>query len=120
MSGWMSWIILTLTWGLAVVGIGLKAAGRLRHPTLSVGLYLLTGWLGAVTGLPLLMQLPLAGLLWVVAGGLAYTVGAVIFTRERPDPFPQRFGFHGLWHVFVLVGSACHFAFMVFHVVPRA
>jgi hemolysin III len=47
---------------------------------------------------------------------LAYTIGAVIYSRQRPDPFPGRFGHHEIWHLLVLTGSACHFAFMVFHV----
>jgi hemolysin III len=58
------------------------------------------------------------GIAWLVAGGMAYTIGAIIFTRERPDPFPGRFGHHEIWHLLVLAGSGCHFAFMLFHVVP--
>jgi len=57
-----------------------------------------------------------SGLAWLVAGGVAYTVGAIIFSRERPDPFPGIFGHHELWHMLVLVGSGCHFAFMLLHV----
>jgi hemolysin III len=57
------------------------------------------------------------GLLWLISGGIAYTIGAVIYSRRRPDPFPGVFGHHEIWHVLVLIGSACHFAFMVYHVV---
>src|SRR5262245_42882813 len=63
LRGWMGWSILALTWALALTGIVLKTTDRLRHPTLSVGLYLATGWLGGLTALPLLVQLPLAGVL---------------------------------------------------------
>jgi hemolysin III len=65
---------------------------------------------------PLARAVSPGGLLWLVAGGIAYTVGAVIFARERPDPFPGRFGHHEIWHLMVLAGSACHFGFMLFHV----
>jgi hemolysin III len=65
---------------------------------------------------PLSRAVSPTGLAWLVGGGLAYTVGAIIYTRERPDPFPGRLGHHEIWHLLVLVGSACHFAFMVWHV----
>ena len=57
-----------------------------------------------------------AGMGWLVAGGVAYTVGAIIYAVERLDPLPGRFGHHGLWHLLVLAGSACHFTFIVLHV----
>ncbi|MBA3659276.1 MAG: hemolysin III family protein, partial [Gemmatimonadales bacterium] len=56
------------------------------------------------------------GLAWLGAGGLAYTMGAIVFAGGRPDPVPGRFGTHEIWHLFVLLGSGCHFAFMAFYV----
>ena len=63
-------------------------------------------------------MLPSAALAWLVAGGIVYTVGAVIFALERPRLWPGIFGAHDLWHVFVLGGSACHFVLMLRFVVP--
>jgi len=75
------------------------------------------GYLALVAVIPLVRAVSVAGVLWLVAGGVAYTVGAVIYSRQRPNPFPGWFGHHEIWHVLVLVGSACHFAFMVYYVV---
>jgi hemolysin III len=74
------------------------------------------GYLALLVFQPLARVVPVSGLLWLLIGGLAYTVGAVIYSRQRPDPFPGLFGHHEIWHLLVLLGSACHFAFMVYHV----
>jgi hemolysin III len=66
---------------------------------------------------PLAKAVPLAGLGWLIAGGIAYTIGAIIYSCRRPDPLPGRFGHHEIWHVMVLLGSGCHYAFMILHVV---
>jgi len=78
---------------------------------LSTGLYLLMGWSCLI---PLTQMFPLISttqLALLIAGGLAYTVGALIYASERPDPWPSVFGHHEIWHLFVLAGAACHFAF---------
>ena len=74
------------------------------------------GYMALLAAAPLAAAVPASGLAWLVAGGLAYTVGAIIFARERPNPFPGVFGHHEIWHMFVLVGSGCHFAFILLHV----
>ena len=74
------------------------------------------GYMALVAAAPLASTVGLGGLAWLVAGGVAYTIGAIIFARERPDPFPGVFGHHEIWHLLVLVGSGCHFTFMVLHV----
>ena len=118
LDGPFGWVLLGSIWAIAVAGIPFKIRHLDAPVWLSTAIYLGMGHLALLAVVPLARTVGPTGLAWLVAGGLAYTVGAVIFTRERPDPYPQRFGFHGIWHVLVLVGSACHFAFMVFHVVP--
>ena len=81
----------------------------------STGTYLGMGYLALVAVVPLAREVG-TGLGWLVAGGVAYTVGAIIYAVERPDPLPGRFGHHGLWHLLVLAGSACHFIFIALHV----
>ena len=112
--------------GLGLLGAGWLIAGAgipfklffLDAPVwLSTGSYLAMGYLALVAIVPLAQAVSIGGVMWLVAGGVAYTVGAVIFSRRRPDPFPGRFGHHEIWHLLVLIGSACHFAFMVYHVV---
>jgi hemolysin III len=92
-----------LVWGFAVLGIVLTATGGLRHPWLSTGLYLGMGWLAIIAIRPLWLRLPAPGLLWLVAGGLAYTAG-VAFYANRRLPYA-----HFVWHLFVLAGTLCHF-----------
>ena len=103
LRGAWGWTLLGLVWSLAVLGILLKAVGGLRHPVLSTGLYLGMGWLILIAVRPLWLRVPLPGLLWLAAGGLAYTAGVAFFAAE-----PVRFS-HFVWHLFVLAGTACHF-----------
>jgi hemolysin III len=112
----LGWALLATVWLIAAAGIPFKLFFLDAPVWLSTGTYLAMGYLALVAVVPLARTVPVSGLLWLVAGGVAYTVGAVIHTRKRPDPFPGHFGHHEIWHVLVLAGSACHFAFMIFHV----
>jgi hemolysin III len=112
----LGWVLLTAVWLIAVAGIPFKLFFLDAPVWLSTSIYLAMGYLALVAVVPLARVVPISGLLWLVAGGMAYTVGAVIYTRQRPNPFPGRFGHHEIWHLLVLAGSACHFAFMIFHV----
>ena len=97
--------MLGAVWALALFGAIMKATqGVLRHRKLAMTLYLGTGWLGLTLIRPLALAIPLSALLWLIAGGIAYTVGTLFFANER-----LRYG-HFIWHLFVLVGTGCHFA----------
>ena len=108
LHGAWGWTLFGLVWGLAVVGIALKAFNGLGYPRLSTAIYLLMGWLVVIAIDPLLARLPTAGLLWLLAGGLAYSVGVVFFALDSR----LRYG-HFAWHLFVVAGTACHY-FAVF------
>jgi hemolysin III len=112
----LGWGLLAAVWLIALGGIPFKLFYLDAPIWLSTGTYLAMGYLALVAVVPLFRIVSINGLMWLVAGGLAYTFGAVIYTRRRPDPFPGRFGHHEIWHLLVLAGSACHFAFMVYHV----
>lgn len=112
----LGWALLAAVWLIAVAGIPFKLFFLDAPVWISTGTYLAMGYLALVAVVPLARAVSLPGLLWLIAGGLAYTIGAVIYSRQRPDPFPGRFGHHEIWHLLVLAGSACHFAFMVYHV----
>ena len=101
-GGW-GWTLFGLVWGLAVLGIVLKTVGVVAIPWLSTGLYLGMGWLVLIAVRPLWLRMPLSGLAWLVAGGLAYTAGVAFFRAER-----LRYS-HFIWHLFVLTGTCCHF-----------
>ena len=113
----LGWILLAVVWLIAAAGIPFKLYFLDAPVWLSTATYLVMGYLALVAVIPLVRAVSVSGVLWLVAGGFAYTVGAVIYSRQRPNPFPGWFGHHEIWHVLVLVGSACHFAFMVYYVV---
>jgi hemolysin III len=114
-NGWR-WGMLGIVWALALAGIIYKVVFRHKnHSAISTVLYVGMGWL-AVIILPKVITLMAPGALaLLVSGGLMYTVGAVIFALKRPNFHPQ-FGAHEVWHLFVLGGSAFHFAAIVFYV----
>ena len=102
LRGAWGWALLGAVWSLAVLGIALKSAGGIRYPRLSTALYVGMGWLALVAIRPLWVHVPLAGWLWLLAGGVAYTAGIAFYAAER-----VRYG-HLVWHVFVLAGTTCH------------
>jgi hemolysin III len=103
LRGAWGWSLLGLVWGLAAVGVLLEVTGGFRHPGFSIALYVGMGWLVVVAVRPLWLHLPGPGLLWLAAGGLAYTAGVGFYVAKR-----LRYG-HFVWHLFVLVGTGCHF-----------
>src|SRR5438034_3329705 len=103
MRGPWGWTLLLLIWILAITGLILKAVPGTRYSRLSIVLYVVMGWMAVIATRPILAQVPMPGILWIVAGGLAYMGGLVFFGMHR-----LRFN-HLIWHLFVLVGTICHF-----------
>ena len=113
--------VLVAVWGGAIGGI----AGRLarRRPAskrVATIPYVALGWVAAAVMPALMNRLGVAGVGLLVGGGALYTVGAVVFARQRPDPWPAVFGYHELFHVLVIAGAALHLAAVRFVVLPRA
>ena len=103
LGGAWGWSLFGVIWGLALFGILFKSIWGLRYPTASNALYLLMGWLVIIAIKPMLAAVPIAGLWWLLAGGLAYTFGILFFI------FDSRWKFgHFVWHLFVLLGSISH------------
>jgi hemolysin III len=111
--------VLSVVWGGALVAILLKLVWVGAPKWLSAAIGVGLGWVGAAAFSQLLKVQPL-GLVLVVAGGLFYTAGAVVYARRRPDPVPHVFGYHELFHVLTLAGVACHYSAIAFFVLPRA
>lgn len=118
-GGWGAGL-LGLVWTLALCGVVVKIFWMGAPRWLSVGLYLAMGWL-AVIAIPAILQaVPPGGIAWILGGGLVYSAGAIIYGLKWPNLVPGVFGFHELWHLFVLVGSACHFLAVLLYIAPIA
>jgi hemolysin III len=102
-GGW-GWTLFIVVWSVAAFGVTVKLLNRLKHPLVSTGLYVAMGWVAVVAISPLLERMPGVGLAWLIAGGLSYSVGAVVFLFDNRIRYA-----HFVWHLFVLGGSACHF-----------
>lgn len=102
LRGAWGWTLLAIVWGLAIVGVVFTAVSRVRHPTLSTLIYLGMGWLFVVGVKPLWANMEPWGLFWLAAGGVSYTAGVAFFAANR------RYS-HLVWHLFVMVGTACHY-----------
>ena len=102
-GGWR-WGLFGVVWGLALAGLLFKALGGLRFPHVSTVLYLAMGWVGVIAIHPLWVHMEAGGLIWLAAGGLAYTLGVVFFVLDEKVHYS-----HFIWHLFVLTGTVCHF-----------
>jgi hemolysin III len=116
-GGWR-WGLLALVWGLALCGVSLKLFWMGAPRWLSVACYLGMGWVAVVAVPALLRTVPAGGMGWVLAGGLTYSAGALVYGLKRPNPVPGVFGFHELWHLFVIAGSTCHFWAVLRYLAP--
>ena len=110
-GGW-GWTLLISIWGIAMAGIILKILWFNAPRWLYTLFYLVMGWLIVIAFVPLFRTMPTAAMLWLIAGGLLYTAGAIIYGTKWPKLKSKVFGFHEVFHIFVLYGSFCHFWMM--------
>jgi hemolysin III len=111
-GGW-GWTMFGIVWTAAVAGTIVKLGFRSLPRWVSASIYVAMGWAAVVAVVPLVRAFPPSALAWLLAGGLFYTAGAVVYATRRPNPYPRVFGFHEIFHVFVLAGSVAHFVFML-------
>lgn len=108
--------LLAIIWSLALAGIAVKLL-IIRAPRwVTAGIYLVMGWLSIAAIREMLATLPAGALVWLLLGGLFFTGGAVIYMLKKPDPYPGVFGFHEIWHIFVILGAFSHFVVMAAYV----
>ncbi len=118
-SGATGWILFGVIWSLAVFFITLKSIFFTKISALLSNIsFLLMGWIIVFLIGPIYSQLGMGAITLLIAGGLSYTVGALIFANGKPDPYPPYFGNHEIWHVCVLAGNAFMFLVMLFYVLP--
>ncbi len=114
LQGATGWVIFGVSWGLALCGIILKLFFTGRYRLLSTSMYVFMGWIIVFAIKPLIANLSSDGLFWLVAGGLAYTLGAILYSIKK-----IKFN-HAVFHIFVLMGSICHFVSVYFYILPTA
>jgi len=119
MSGVIRILVFSVVWLGAIVGIALEWVWYRPPRGWVTTNYIVIGWVALIALPQLWTSLGVAGFLLVLLGGLSYTVGAVIHAAQRPDPWPEVFGYHELFHVFVLVALVLHFAAIAFVVLPK-
>ena len=112
LKGTIGWVIFGTSWGLALTGIILKLFFTGKYNLISTIMYVLMGWIIVFAIKPLINNLPLEGLLWLFAGGIFYTIGAILYSIKK-----IKFN-HAIFHLFVLIGSFCHFMSVFFYVLP--
>ena len=113
LRGFWGWTLFSLVWGLSVFGILWKLVHVERFQIVSTLVYLAMGWVVLIAIKPVMSSVPSWGIVWLVSGGLFYTVGVVFFALNR-----LRYN-HAIWHVFVMAGSICHYIAVMFYVLPR-
>jgi hemolysin III len=112
LRGQVGWVLFGVVWAMAVAGVVFKSLALGRFAVASALVYLIQGWIIVFAAGPLLRAIGWHGVMWLGAGGMAYTVGVVFFALDR-----LRY-FHATWHVFVLAGSVAHYFAILFYVVP--
>jgi hemolysin III len=112
LRGVRGWSLLGVMWGIVVAGLLLKLLWIGAPRALSTIIYIVMGWMALWAIYPLVQALSRGALIWFFLGGFFYTVGGVIYALKRPDPWPDRFGFHEIFHLWVMFGTGSHFCLM--------
>lgn len=113
LKGTWGWVLFGVVWLMAIGGVVLKACMSSKRETWwSTALYVVMGWLVILAIRPLLASIPMAGIAWLVTGGLFYTLGVVFFVMDK-----MRFN-HAIWHLFVIAGSGCHVIATTLYILP--
>jgi len=110
LNGTMGWVLFGLIWGVAILGIVFKLFYIGKYDKLSTIMYVLMGWMALIGIKPLLENLSIQGLVWLALGGIFYTIGAYLYSREELAYN------HAIFHIFVLLGSISHFVSIFFYI----
>lgn len=114
LTGSARWVVFGIVWGGAIVGVVSRSVCTRRPRWLSTGLYLALGWVAVVVMPALLREGGVVVLVMLLAGGLAYSAGGVVYARQKPNPSPRWFGFHEVFHALTLLAFACHYVAISF------
>jgi hemolysin III len=117
-TGFWKWGMLILIWTLAFIGVAVKLLWINAPRWLYTGVYIAMGWLAVLGGKEILATMPIGALVWILVGGITFTIGAIIYITKKMDFFPGIFGFHEVWHIFVILGALAHFVGILVYVAP--
>jgi hemolysin III len=117
-TGFWKWGMLILIWSLAFIGVAVKLLWINAPRWLYTSVYIAMGWLAILGGKEILATLPTGALVWILVGGITFTIGAIIYATKTMDFFPGVFGFHEVWHIFVILGALAHFVGILVYVAP--
>lgn len=113
LDGWMRWGILIAQWSLVFSGIIFKLFFINAPRVIGTAIYLIMGWIVVVPISRLVNTMPGDAMFFLAAGGLSYTVGAIIYAIKKPNPLPDYFGFHEIFHIFIIAGAAFHLCMVI-------
>ena len=119
-SGFWQWGLLAIVWSLALLGVIVKIFIIKSPRWLNTAIYLVLGWLVVFAVREMLATLPVGALVWLSAGGILYTLGAIVYATKILNFVPGKFGFHEVWHIFVILGALAHFAAVILYVAPAS
>ncbi len=114
------WSTFGVIWALAAAGITIKSAFPNVPKWFTNTLYVCMGWVGIAMVVHIMPAIGMEGIMLILIGGILYSAGSVIFYIEKPNPIPGKFGFHEIWHIFVLAGAVIHYLFMFYIALPAA
>jgi hemolysin III len=117
-DGFWRWGILSIIWAMALIGVVMKVFVINSPRWVTTGIYLVMGWFAIIAFSEIHRTMPGGAIFWLVTGGLFFTFGAVIYILKKPNPKPGLFGFHEIWHIFVILGCLSHYIMVVAYVGP--
>lgn len=118
-TGFWKWGLLAIIWSIALAGVLIKSF-YVRSPRwLSATIYLIMGWIVMLAISEMIKTLPVGAIVWIAVGGVIYSLGAIVYSTKMFNFIPGKFGFHEVWHIFVILGALAHFIAIAFYVAPN-
>jgi len=119
-TGFWKWGLLAIIWSLAVIGIVVKMYVMNAPRWITAGVYVIMGWLCLAAINEMLRVLPVGALAWLLIGRDRLHIGAVVYATKKLDFLPGKFGFHEVWHIFVILGALAHFIAIAAYIAPSS
>jgi len=118
-TGFWRWGLMLIIWIMAFSGVIINFFAVSAPRWITAGIYLIMGWFSILAIREMVRTMPTGAIVWLITGGVLFTIGAVIYMLKKPDPWPNRFGFHEIWHIFVILGCLAHFIMIALYVAIR-